>query len=101
MCGILISEWEVIEDLEYYSIPCVQLRTECLLECVRVAPVPWSAGTQAACELGLSLNTFLRSPLEDQKNMVGLKLVLRHYSLHMVNIDDPRSAKVRLGWRWT
>lgn len=59
-----------------------------------MAPVPWSEGTQAACELGLSLNTALSSQLENQRSMVSLKLVLRHYSLHMMNVDDPRNAKV-------
>ncbi|XP_063874801.1 kinetochore-associated protein 1-like [Scylla paramamosain] len=73
-----------------------QLRAEVLLECVRVAPVPWSKGTQAACELGVSLNTSRTSQLEDQRNMVGLKLVLRRYSLHMVKIEDPRIAEMIL-----
>lgn len=72
----------------------LQLRAEVVLECVRVAPVPWSEGTQAAYELGVSLNTSLTSALQDQRNMVGLKLVLRRYSLHMVKIEDPRIAEV-------
>lgn len=61
-----------------------------------MAPVPWSEGTQAACELGLSLNTALSSLLENQRSMVGLKLVLRRYSLHMINVDDPRNARVSI-----
>lgn len=73
-----------------------ELRGECLLECIRVAPVPWSEGTQAACELGLSLNASVTSQLENQKSMVGLKLVLRRYALHMMNVDDPRNAKMIL-----
>lgn len=62
-----------------------------------MAPVPWSEGTQAACELGLSLNASMTSQLENQKSMVGLKLVLRRYALHMMNVDDPRNAKVCVG----
>lgn len=56
--------------------------------------MPWSEGTQAACELGLSLHSSVTNQLENQKSMVGLKLVLRRYALHMMNVDDSRNAKV-------
>ena len=80
--------------LNHIPLSPLQLRAEVLLECVRVAPVPWSKGTQAACDLGVSLNTTLTSELEDQRNMVDLKLVLRRYSLHMVKIEDPMISEV-------
>ncbi|KAG7167662.1 Kinetochore-associated protein 1-like [Homarus americanus] len=73
-----------------------QIRAQCIVECVRVAPVPWSEGTHAMCKLGLSLNTSLSTQLEDQRRLVDLKLVLRRYSLHLTKIDDPRNSVMML-----
>nr|XP_045608733.1 kinetochore-associated protein 1-like [Procambarus clarkii] len=87
------------EDKLYAVIDVIsdaQVRAQCILECIRVAPVPWSIGTQAVCDLGLSLNTSLSSQLEDQRRLVDLKLVLRRYGLHLTNIDDPRNAEMML-----
>lgn len=71
-----------------------QVRAQCIVECIHVAPVPWIEGTEEMYKLGLTLNTSLSSQLEDQRRFVGLKLVLRRYSLHLTNISDPRNAEV-------
>lgn len=87
------------EDKLYAVISIIsdaQVRAHCILECLRVAPVPWSPGTQAACNLGLSHNSTLSCKLEDQRRLVDLKLVLRKYDLHLIRIDIAKNAEMML-----
>lgn len=71
------------------------MRAECVVECLRVAPVPWSQGTNAICDLALSVRTSQKDKLEDQRRLVGLKCVLRRYSIRSNTIDNPGIAEVR------
>ncbi|XP_064111432.1 kinetochore-associated protein 1-like [Macrobrachium nipponense] len=90
------AQWEDKVYAVVNIITDVQLRVECIVECVHIAPVPWSEGTKAMCDAGLALNTSLSSQLEDQRQLVGLKLVLRRHSLHLYKIDNPQLAEVML-----
>ncbi|XP_066943514.1 kinetochore-associated protein 1 [Macrobrachium rosenbergii] len=90
------AQWEDKVYAVVNIITDIQLRVECIVECVHIAPVPWSEGTKAMCDAGLALNTSLSSQLEDQRQLVGLKLVLRRHSLHLYKIDNPQLAEVML-----
>ncbi|XP_071532362.1 kinetochore-associated protein 1 [Panulirus ornatus] len=90
------APWEDKLYAIIHVISDAQVRAQCILECIRVAPVPWSDGTLAMCKLGLALNTTFSAQLEDQRRFMGLKLVLRRYSLHLMNIDDPQNAEMML-----
>ncbi|XP_068231319.1 kinetochore-associated protein 1 [Palaemon carinicauda] len=90
------AQWEDKVYAVVNIITDIQLRVECIIECVHIAPVPWSEGTKAMCDAGLALNTSLSMQLEDQRQLVGLKLVLRRHSLHLYNIDNPQLAESML-----
>lgn len=90
------APWEDKLYAVIHVISDAQVRAQCIVECIHVAPVPWSEGTEEMFKLGLTLNTSLSSQLEDQRRFVGLKLVLRRYSLHLTNISDPRNAEMML-----
>ncbi|XP_076037805.1 kinetochore-associated protein 1-like [Oratosquilla oratoria] len=87
------------EDKAYAVIKLIsdtQVKAQCILDCLCCAPVPWSEKTKEMYELGITLDTPLTSALEDQCRIVGLKLVMRRYSLIQWNINDPVSAEAIL-----
>ncbi|KAK3873420.1 hypothetical protein Pcinc_021553 [Petrolisthes cinctipes] len=93
--------WEVApwEDKVYAVLRImsdIEMRAGCVVECLRVAPVPWSKGTEAICDLALSVKTSQQDKLEDQRRLVGLKCVLRRYSIRSNSIDDPVIAEMIL-----
>lgn len=73
-----------------------QVQADCIYQCVYMASVPWSAGTNALCDLGLSLNTSQGPSLEEQRRLVGLKIVLRRYNLHLISIHNKANGELML-----
>ncbi|CAL4064443.1 unnamed protein product [Meganyctiphanes norvegica] len=48
------------------------------------------------CDLGLSLNTSQGPSLEEQRRLVGLKIVLRRYNLHLISIHNKGNGELML-----
>ena len=74
----------------------LQCQVKCIAACVRLAPAPWSLGTENVVQLGISRHTNLTADLKEQQQLSKLKTILRRYNLHKVNFEQTMNAQVSL-----
>ncbi|RXG72544.1 Kinetochore-associated protein 1 [Armadillidium vulgare] len=90
-CSWWMHEEAPWEDKTYAVINVIsdpKIKVRCIVECVRMAPVPWSEGTQKICNIGKSLNTLYVTDLQEQEHLAKLKIILRRYNLHLINYES-------------
>ena len=64
------------------------MQAKTILSACCQAPVPWSATVTELAEKGKKLEHPLASKIKEEHQIVPLKTVLRHYNIHVFDVND-------------